>query len=86
MSSNAIFFGWNRALPGREHLSAQHFQDFVAYLSGLQEAGAIDAFEFPPYLQDLAVMNTQVESDVSFAAKRLGSREGQSLVVSVTGR
>jgi hypothetical protein len=40
--SNAIFFGWNRSMPGRERLSAQHFDEFVAYLtaetSWLQQA------------------------------------------------
>jgi len=29
MSSNAIFFGWNRSLPGRERQSAEHFGEFV---------------------------------------------------------
>ena len=45
MSSNVIFFGWNRSVPGREQLSAQHFQDFLQYLGGLQQAGAIESFE-----------------------------------------
>jgi hypothetical protein len=45
MSSNAIFFGWNRSIPGRERLSAQHFQEFVAYLGGLQQQGTIQSFD-----------------------------------------
>jgi hypothetical protein len=45
MSSNVIFFGWNRSVPGREQLSAQHFQEFLQYLGGLQQAGAIESFE-----------------------------------------
>ena len=45
MSANAIFFAWNRSLPGREHLSGEHFSDFVAYLGGLQKAGSIQSFE-----------------------------------------
>jgi hypothetical protein len=45
MSSNAIFFAWNRALPGRESISSEHFNDFVAYLGGLQKAGSIQSFE-----------------------------------------
>ena len=28
MSSNVIFFGWNRSIPGRERLSAEHFGEF----------------------------------------------------------
>ena len=45
MSSNVVLFGWNRPIPGREHLSAAHFQDFVAYLAGLQQSGAIGSWE-----------------------------------------
>ncbi len=45
MSSNAIFFGWNRSIPGREQLSAAHFGEFVQYLGGLQQAGAIHSFD-----------------------------------------
>ena len=45
MRSNVIFFGWNRPVPGRERLSAEHFQEFVAYLSGLQENSAIQSFD-----------------------------------------
>ena len=45
MSSNVIFFGWNRSIPGREQMSAEHFQEFLGYLGGLQQAGAIDSFE-----------------------------------------
>ena len=45
MSANAIVFGWNRSLPGRERLSGQHFQDFMAYLQSRKDEGAIEAFE-----------------------------------------
>lgn len=45
MNSNAIFFGWNRSIPGREQLSAQHFQEFVQYLGELQQQGRIASFE-----------------------------------------
>jgi hypothetical protein len=45
MGNDVIFFGWNRSVPGREGLSAQHFQEFSQYLGGLQQAGAIDSFE-----------------------------------------
>ncbi len=45
MGSNVIFFGWNRSIPGRERLSAQHFQEFVQYLGGLQQNGTIHSFD-----------------------------------------
>jgi len=45
MSSNAIFFGWNRSIPGRERLSAQHFDEFVQYLGGLQRNETIQSFD-----------------------------------------
>lgn len=45
MSSNVIFFGWNRPVPGREKSSAQHFQEFVQYAAELQQAGTIQSFQ-----------------------------------------
>ena len=45
MSSNVVFFAWNRSIPGRERLSAEHFSQFVQYLSGLQQKGAIRSFD-----------------------------------------
>ena len=45
MSSNTILFSWNRALPGREHISSEHFNEFVAYLGGLQKSGSIQSFD-----------------------------------------
>jgi hypothetical protein len=45
MSSNVIFMGWSGSIPGREKISAQHFQEFVGYLEGLQKSGAILSFE-----------------------------------------
>lgn len=45
MQSNVILFGWNRALPGREHVSASHFNDFVDYLGSLVKDGTIETFE-----------------------------------------
>ena len=50
MGTNTVMFGWKRSLPGREQLSAAHFQDFVGYLSGLQKDGRIASFE--PVLLD----------------------------------
>lgn len=45
MSTEVIFYGWNRSVPGREQVSAQHFQEYIGYLSGLQGSGAIDSWE-----------------------------------------
>jgi hypothetical protein len=45
MSSNALFFGWNRPVPGREKMSAEHFGGFVQYLAGLQQKGTIKSFD-----------------------------------------
>ena len=45
MASNVILFGWNRSIPGREKGSAQHFGEFVQYLGGLQQKGAVQEFE-----------------------------------------
>lgn len=45
MGPNVIYFGWNRSVPGRERLSAEHFQEFLGYLGNLQQKGTIEAFE-----------------------------------------
>ena len=45
MSSNVIFFAWDRPIPGREQISAAHFQEFIQYLGGLQQAGTVESFE-----------------------------------------
>lgn len=45
MDQNAVFFSWDRSLPGREQLSAQHFQDFMQYLTAQKQAGNIDSFD-----------------------------------------
>lgn len=45
MSSNVLFFGWNRSIPGREKMSAEHFQSFNEYLATQQRKGLIQAFE-----------------------------------------
>lgn len=45
MRSNLVLVGWNNAVAGREHDSAQHFDDFTAYLGGLQRRGTIQSFE-----------------------------------------
>lgn len=45
MGSNVILFGWNRSIPGREKVSAQHFDEFVKYLGGLQQKGTIQTLD-----------------------------------------
>lgn len=45
MATNAIVFGWNRSIPGREPLSAEHFQEFTQFLGGLMEKGTIESFD-----------------------------------------
>ena len=45
MASSVILFGWNRSIPGREKVSAGHFDEFVKYLGGLQQKGAIQSFD-----------------------------------------
>jgi hypothetical protein len=45
MGSNVVLFGWNRPVRGRERVSAQHFEEFVNYLAGLQRQRAIQAFD-----------------------------------------
>ena len=45
MSSSVIVFGWNRSIPGREKVSAGHFEEFTNYLNGVQQKGAIQSFD-----------------------------------------
>lgn len=45
MSSNVFLFGWDRSIPGREKISATHFDEFVKYLGGLQQKGTIQEFD-----------------------------------------
>lgn len=45
MSSNVIFIGWDRTIPGRERIGAEHFAEFMQYLGGLQQKGTIQSFE-----------------------------------------
>ena len=45
MDRNIIFFAWNRSVPGREQVSAAHFQDFVGFLEGQAAAGNIQGFD-----------------------------------------
>ena len=45
MGSGVILFGWNRSIPGREKVSAAHFDEFMSYLGGLQQNGTIQGFD-----------------------------------------
>ena len=40
----------NRSIPGREKLSATHFQEFIGYLTGLVKSGVIQSFD-PVFLE-----------------------------------
>ena len=42
---NCILFGWDHPIPGREHISAEHFQDFNIYLDALQRSGTITSYD-----------------------------------------
>lgn len=56
MSTNVIVFGWKQSIPGREQLSAQHFQEFMQYLHQQKEQKVIESFEpmlFEPHAGDL---------------------------------
>jgi hypothetical protein len=45
VGTNVVVFAWNRSLPGREQMSGQHFQEFVAYLQAQKDQGAITSFD-----------------------------------------
>jgi hypothetical protein len=45
MSSNVVLFGWDHPIPGREQISAAHFQEFMGYLGSLQDSGSIGSWE-----------------------------------------
>jgi hypothetical protein len=49
-SQNTLLFSWDRPIPGREPLSAQHFKDFIEYLQGEQRSGRIQSF-FPMLIE-----------------------------------
>lgn len=43
-STNVVAFAWDRSVPGRESMSAQHFKDFSEWLQGEQRNGRIQSF------------------------------------------
>jgi len=45
MASNVIFMGWNYAIPGRERIAGEHFQEFAQHLGDLQQKGVIQSFD-----------------------------------------
>jgi hypothetical protein len=45
MSSNVIFFGWDRPHQGQQRAAQELFGEFMQYLGGLQQAGTIQSFE-----------------------------------------
>ena len=45
MASHVVMFGWNRSLPGREMISAQHFREFSEYLGVQTKKGFIESVD-----------------------------------------
>jgi hypothetical protein len=45
MANACLVVGWNRAIPGREHLAMELFQSTMGYYSQLQAQGTIESFE-----------------------------------------
>jgi hypothetical protein len=45
MGTNVVFVGWDRPRHGREQIATALFQEFMQYLGGQQQAGAIQSFE-----------------------------------------
>lgn len=45
MGTSVMLFGWNRSVPGREEVSAAHFDEFSGYLAACVKDGRIDAFD-----------------------------------------
>jgi hypothetical protein len=45
MSTNVIVFGWKRSVPGREALSAKHFEEFIQFLQAQVKQGTVESFE-----------------------------------------
>jgi hypothetical protein len=45
MSSNVIFFGWDRPVRGSDQIAQELFGEFMQYLGGLQQAGTIQSFD-----------------------------------------
>jgi hypothetical protein len=43
-SMNVLAFAWDRSVPGREMMSAQHFKDFGEWLQGEQRSGRVQSF------------------------------------------
>jgi hypothetical protein len=100
MSSNAIFFAWNRSIPGREKMSAEHFQQFVQYLGEQQQKGSIKSFD-PVFLDphggdmngfflirgDSAKLDALIASDewVTHMTRALLHLEGSGAVRAVAG-
>jgi len=45
MGTNIVFMGWDRPSRGHEAAATALFQEFMQYLGGQQQAGAIQSFE-----------------------------------------
>jgi hypothetical protein len=45
MNSNALFFGWNHPIAGRERDGAEFFQELTSYFDKLQKERTIQSYE-----------------------------------------
>jgi len=45
IQSNAIMFGWNRAVAGREGMASELFAHAVGYFEKLKASGSLDSYE-----------------------------------------
>ena len=45
IGTNAVFFAWNRSIPGREAIGAARFDEFVKSATNLQQTGTIQSFD-----------------------------------------
>jgi hypothetical protein len=50
IETNALVFGWNRPVVGREQLAAELFGQTVSYFERCQKSGKLESFE-PCFLQ-----------------------------------
>ncbi|MCC6746055.1 MAG: hypothetical protein IT371_00265 [Deltaproteobacteria bacterium] len=45
MANYGLFIGWNRSIPGKEHMALELFQSAVGYWTKQRDAGNIESFE-----------------------------------------
>jgi hypothetical protein len=45
MANDALFCGWNRPIPGREHLAVEVFGQWTSYLEKQKASGNVESYE-----------------------------------------